>query len=271
MYAISSMSKQWKRLTVFDSYFAKEHKKVQHYRVDVISQESTLPLLLGCPSPPFLHPVHLLVVLEAPILHLLLVDVHPCGCNSYPHPSWTSSSALAALAVDLRAPLVAMTEHVRVLPVAALPKSPRLTMPWILLFLHLWGNLKNDLHRNCSTCHNGFLSVEPCRHPSGTPWWDHKSSDCWPSHHLPCTSRSCCPCSRRSCSYLIRICVVFAASILIAVQVVCTSMLALGSRALAGKQAIVSRLAAIEELARMDLLCSGKTSTFTKNIITIES
>ena len=63
----------------------------------------------------------------------------------------------------------------------------------------------------------------------------------------------------------------FAASILIAVLVLCTSMLALGSRALAGKQVIVSRLAAIEELARMDLLCSGKTSTFTKNIITIES
>ena len=65
--------------------------------------------------------------------------------------------------------------------------------------------------------------------------------------------------------------VVFAASIPIAVQVVCTLTMALGSRALAGKQAILSRLAAIEELARMDLLCSGKTSTFTKNIITIES
>ena len=67
------------------------------------------------------------------------------------------------------------------------------------------------------------------------------------------------------------ICVVSAASIPIAVQAVRTSTMALGSRVLVGKQAIVSRLAAIEELARMDVLCSGKTSTLTQNIITIES
>ena len=72
----------------------------------------------------------LLVVPEAPVL--LFVDVHPCSCKSYPHTSRTSSSVFAALAVDLRAwvaPLVAMTEHVRVLPVAALTKSPRLSVP----------------------------------------------------------------------------------------------------------------------------------------------
>ena len=37
-----------------------------------------------------------------------------------------------------------MTEHVRVLPVAALPKAPELQVPC----LHLWGNLvRNDHHR----------------------------------------------------------------------------------------------------------------------------
>ena len=61
------------------------------------------------------------------------------------------------------------------------------------------------------------------------------------------------------------------ASVPIAMQVVCTSTMALGSRALAEKQAVVSRLASIEVLAGMDMLCSGKTGTFTLNITTIES
>ena len=54
-------------------------------------------------------------------------------------------------------------------------------------------------------------------------------------------------------------------------QVVCTSTMAFGSRALAEKQVIVSRLASIEALAGMDMLCSGKTGTLTLNITTIES
>ena len=61
------------------------------------------------------------------------------------------------------------------------------------------------------------------------------------------------------------------ASIPIAVQVVCTSTMALGSRALAEKQAIVSRLASIVELAGMDMRCSDKTGTRAQNIMTIES
>ena len=40
-------------------------------------------------------------------------------------------------------------------------------------------------------------------------------------------------------------------------QVVCTSTMALGSRALAEKQGIVSRLASIVALAGMDMLYSG--------------
>jgi len=67
------------------------------------------------------------------------------------------------------------------------------------------------------------------------------------------------------------ICVVLlVASIPIAMQVVCTSTMALGSHALAQKNAIVSRLAAIEELAGMDMLCSDKTGTLTLNKMTIE-
>ena len=54
-------------------------------------------------------------------------------------------------------------------------------------------------------------------------------------------------------------------------QVVCTSTMALGSRALAEQQAIVSRLTSIEALAGMDMLCSDKTGTLTLNITTIES
>lgn len=60
------------------------------------------------------------------------------------------------------------------------------------------------------------------------------------------------------------ICVVLlVASIPIAMQVVCTSTMAIGSRRLAEKKAIVTRLAAIEELAGMDMLCSDKTGTLT--------
>ena len=54
-------------------------------------------------------------------------------------------------------------------------------------------------------------------------------------------------------------------------QVVCTSTMALGSRALAEKQAIVSRLASIVDLAGMDKRCSDKTGTLAQNIMTIES
>jgi H+-transporting ATPase len=45
--------------------------------------------------------------------------------------------------------------------------------------------------------------------------------------------------------------------------------LAVGATVLAGKEAIVSRLTAIEELAGMDILCSDKTGTITKNAISV--
>jgi len=55
------------------------------------------------------------------------------------------------------------------------------------------------------------------------------------------------------------------ASIPVAMPAVLSVTLAIGAMNLARKQAIVSRLAAIEELAGMDILCSDKTGTLTKN------
>jgi len=51
----------------------------------------------------------------------------------------------------------------------------------------------------------------------------------------------------------------------VAMPAVLTVTMAVGARVLASKEAIVSRLAAIEELAGMDILCSDKTGTLTKN------
>jgi H+-transporting ATPase len=64
--------------------------------------------------------------------------------------------------------------------------------------------------------------------------------------------------------------VLLVASIPIAMPVVSTSTMALGSRALSAKGAIVTRLASIEEVAGMTMLCSDKTGTLTKNIMIIE-
>ena len=63
---------------------------------------------------------------------------------------------------------------------------------------------------------------------------------------------------------VLAICVVLlVASIPIAMNVVCTSTMAIGSRKLALGGAIVTRLGSIEELAGMDMLCSDKTGTLT--------
>mmetsp|Transcript_39283 Transcript_39283/g.111218 ORF Transcript_39283/g.111218 Transcript_39283/m.111218 type:complete len:1040 (+) Transcript_39283:189-3308(+) len=64
--------------------------------------------------------------------------------------------------------------------------------------------------------------------------------------------------------------VVLVASIPIAMEVVCTSTMALGSRQLSEKKAIVSRLSAIEEVAGMNMLCSDKTGTLTLNKMVIQ-
>ncbi len=55
------------------------------------------------------------------------------------------------------------------------------------------------------------------------------------------------------------------AAIPVAMPTVLSVTMAVGARKLARAQAIVSRLVSIEELAGMDLLCSDKTGTLTKN------
>jgi len=59
-------------------------------------------------------------------------------------------------------------------------------------------------------------------------------------------------------------------SVPLAMEVVTTSTMALGSQALSKEGAIVSRLRSIEALAGMDLLCSDKTGTLTQNKMQIQ-
>eukprot|EP00743_Colponemidia_sp_Colp-15_P005755 GILK01006186.1.p1 GENE.GILK01006186.1~~GILK01006186.1.p1 ORF type:complete len:1042 (-),score=202.42 GILK01006186.1:164-3166(-) len=66
------------------------------------------------------------------------------------------------------------------------------------------------------------------------------------------------------------ICVVLlVASIPIATPVVVTSTMAVGAHRLTAHRVIISRLSAIEELAGMNMLCSDKTGTLTKNELTL--
>ena len=58
--------------------------------------------------------------------------------------------------------------------------------------------------------------------------------------------------------------VLLVASIPIAIEIVCTTTLALGSRQLSSHGAIVTRLASIEEMAGMNMLCSDKTGTLVR-------
>ena len=59
------------------------------------------------------------------------------------------------------------------------------------------------------------------------------------------------------------------ASIPAALPAVLSVTMAIGAIALAKKEAIVSKLVAIEEMASMDVLCSDKTGTITKNTLTL--
>src|SRR5271165_5841425 len=59
------------------------------------------------------------------------------------------------------------------------------------------------------------------------------------------------------------------ASIPVALPAVLSVTMAIGAERLASFKAIVSRLVAIEEMAGMDILCSDKTGTLTKNELTL--
>jgi H+-transporting ATPase len=59
------------------------------------------------------------------------------------------------------------------------------------------------------------------------------------------------------------------ASIPVALPAILTITMAIGAVNLAKKKAIVSKLSSIEELAGMDILCSDKTGTLTKNHLTV--
>ncbi|MDD5116535.1 MAG: plasma-membrane proton-efflux P-type ATPase [Candidatus Omnitrophica bacterium] len=60
------------------------------------------------------------------------------------------------------------------------------------------------------------------------------------------------------------------ASIPVAMPAVLTVTMAVGASILARKEAIVSKLVAIEEMAGVDVLCSDKTGTITKNELTVK-
>jgi len=59
------------------------------------------------------------------------------------------------------------------------------------------------------------------------------------------------------------------AAIPVALPAVLSVTMAVGASVLAKKKAIVSKLVAIEEMAGMDILCSDKTGTITKNELTL--
>ena len=63
--------------------------------------------------------------------------------------------------------------------------------------------------------------------------------------------------------------VLVVASIPVALPAVLTVTMAVGAVALAKKEAIVSKLVSIEEMAGVDILCSDKTGTITKNELTV--
>ena len=64
--------------------------------------------------------------------------------------------------------------------------------------------------------------------------------------------------------------VLMVASIPMAMEIVTTTTLALGSKELSKHGAIVTRLAAIEDMAGMAILCSDKTGTLTLNEMHIQ-
>ncbi len=65
--------------------------------------------------------------------------------------------------------------------------------------------------------------------------------------------------------------ILLVASIPVAMPAVFSITMALGALALSKEKAIVSKLSAIEEMAGVDILCSDKTGTLTKNLLTLDT
>src|SRR5215472_1239612 len=63
--------------------------------------------------------------------------------------------------------------------------------------------------------------------------------------------------------------VLLVASIPVAMPAVFSITMALGALGLSKQKAIVSKLSAIEEMAGVDILCSDKTGTLTKNQLSL--
>merc|ERR1719282_1445801 len=80
----------------------------------------------------------------------------------------------------------------------------------------------------------------------------------WKAHHVP---------FMEALSFVV---VLLVASIPMAMEIVTTTTLALGSKELTKHGAIVTRLAAIEDMAGMAILCSDKTGTLTLNEMHIQ-
>eukprot|EP01121_Diplochlamys_sp_Union-15-3_P021993 TRINITY_DN9227_c0_g1_i4.p1 TRINITY_DN9227_c0_g1~~TRINITY_DN9227_c0_g1_i4.p1 ORF type:complete len:1054 (+),score=237.95 TRINITY_DN9227_c0_g1_i4:87-3248(+) len=72
-----------------------------------------------------------------------------------------------------------------------------------------------------------------------------------------------------SCEVLNNMLVIIVGGVPIAMPTVLSVTMAIGAQKLAAKDALVTRLTAVEELAGMDILCSDKTGTLTKNKLTI--
>ncbi|KAI9227427.1 MAG: h(+)-transporting atpase [Piptocephalis tieghemiana] len=70
-------------------------------------------------------------------------------------------------------------------------------------------------------------------------------------------------------TWLHHVLVLLVSSVPIALPAVTTTTMAVGAQVLAKKQAIVSKLSAIESLAGVDILCSDKTGTLTRNKLTL--
>ncbi len=81
---------------------------------------------------------------------------------------------------------------------------------------------------------------------------------------VPCTGLP-----EEDCAPLSNILVLIVGGIPIAMPTVLSVTMALGAGQLAKHQAIVSRLTAVEEIAGMDILCSDKTGTLTKNKLSV--